>query len=444
MDRPLRIAFFLGSFPVVSETFILHQITGLLDLGHEVDIYADDAPGAETPQQPEIAQYNLRARTAYMDIPPASAPWEMPVWPPGGCTWLPGDERPIRNLTRIWQALPTLVRSLGSHPRLTLQALSRAQYRHQAVSLSSLYRLARLGAVAKRYDVLHAHFGPVGNSYRFVKTLWGAPFVVSFHGYDFSSVIKKSGGEVYQRLFAEVDALTANSEFMGGKLCELGCPATKLKKLPYGVDLSRYASCASAHKPAKPVRILTIGRLVEKKGLEYSLQAFAQIRQKFPEMRYDIVGEGPLRGPLQALIENLGQQDAVTLRGAMEGEAVRALLAETDVFVLASVTAADGDQEGTPVSLLEAQASGIPVLATRHSGIPEIVLDGESGFLVAERNVDELAMRLGQLVEHAEMRARAGAAGRAFVTRNFEHQACVRQLVNVYQQVMRSNGADAG
>jgi colanic acid/amylovoran biosynthesis glycosyltransferase len=441
MSRPLRIAFFLGSFPVLSETFILRQITGLLDLGHEVDIYADYAPDAESPQQPEIAQHKLLARTTYMDIPPASAPWEMPVWPLTGSTWLPGAEQPIRNLTRISQALPTLVRSLARNPRLTLRVLSSAHYGHQAASLSALCRLARLGVVAKCYDVLHAHFGPVGNSYRFAKALWRTPLVVSFHGYDFSSVITKSGRDVYRRLFAEVDALTVNSEFMAGKLREFGCPANKLQKLPYGVDLSRFSRKTSTRTPGEPVRILTIGRLVEKKGLEYSLRAFAQVRQVHPKMRYDIVGDGPLRKQLQGLIEKLGQPDAVTLHGAMEGEAVRALLAKADVFVLASVTASDGDQEGTPVSLLEAQASGIPVLATKHSGIPEIVRDGEGGFLVAERDVDQLAERLRHLVEHPEIRSRAGEAGSAFVAANFEQGACLRQLVNVYEQVVRSSGA---
>lgn len=440
MSRPLRIAFLLGSFPVVSETFILRQITGLLDLGHEVDIYADYAPGAESPQQPEIAQYKLLARTTYMALPPASAPWELPVWPVSGCTWLPGAERPIRNVARIRQAMPALVRSLWRHPQLTLRVLSRAHFGHQAASLSALYRLARLGTVAKRYDVLHAHFGPVGNSYRFAKALWRAPLVVGFHGYDFSSVIKKSGEAVYRQLFEAADAVTVNSEFMGGKLRELGCPAAKLHKLLYGIDLSRFSGKAFVRTEGEPVRILTIGRLVEKKGLEYSLRAFAQVRQAHPEMRYDIVGDGPLRGMLQGLIEKLGQHDAVILHGAKEGETVRAVLAKADVFMLASVTAADGDQEGTPVSLLEAQASGIPVLATKHSGIPEIVRDGEGGFLVAERNVDQLAEQLRYLVEHPEARARAGEAGCAFVAKNFEQAKCVGQLVNVYQQVLGRSG----
>src|SRR5205823_8051378 len=97
MSRPLRIAMFVGSFPVVSETFILRQITGLLDLGHEVDIYADCAPDPNAPAHPEVAKYRLRQRTTYMDMPPEVSPWEMPVWPITGRTWLPGAKTSIHN-----------------------------------------------------------------------------------------------------------------------------------------------------------------------------------------------------------------------------------------------------------------------------------------------------------------------------------------------------------
>src|SRR5260370_39293663 len=100
MKRPLRIAFFVGSFPVVSETFILRQITGLLDLGHEVDIYADVRAEPGTPVQPEVEEYRLLGRTTFMDMPPDVAPWEMPVWPPTGKTWPPGAETAVPNWHR--------------------------------------------------------------------------------------------------------------------------------------------------------------------------------------------------------------------------------------------------------------------------------------------------------------------------------------------------------
>jgi colanic acid/amylovoran biosynthesis glycosyltransferase len=433
MNEPLRIAVFLGSFPVVSETFILRQITGLLERCHEVDIYADTAGDTNAPVQPEVSRHRLLERTTYMNMPPEVCPWEMPVWPLTGETWLPGAEQAIPNFHRLLRALPQFAQAFLYSPALARQVLSPAEYGFHAASLSALHRLAKLNEVTKRYDVLHAHFGPVGNSYRFVTRLWQAPLLVSFHGYDVSSVPRKDGSQVYAKLFADAAAVTVNSDFMGGKLRALSCPAEKIHKLPYGVDLAQFATSARTRGAADPMRVLTVGRLVEKKGLEYSIRAVAQAREVHPGIRYDIVGEGPLRAKLQTLIAELGQLDAITLHGAKEGDAIRALLAVADVFVLASVTAGDGDEEGTPVSLLEAQAAGVPVIATRHAGIPEIVLDGQSGFLVGERDVAALAGRLCYLIEHPEARRAAGEAGRAFIRHEFAHDRCVDRLLELYQ-----------
>src|SRR3989441_8357667 len=146
MSRSLRIAMLVGTFPVVSETFIIRQITGLLDLGHEVDIYADCRPDPDAPVHPEVAKYRLAERTIYMDMPPETAPWEMPVWPITGRTWPPGSATSVRNIRRVVRALPTLCRCLATVPRLTFQALSPAEYLYQASSLSALYRLAKLSA----------------------------------------------------------------------------------------------------------------------------------------------------------------------------------------------------------------------------------------------------------------------------------------------------------
>src|SRR5258708_3865564 len=144
MNGPLRIAVFTGIFPAVSETFILRQITGLLDLGHEVDIYADCEPEADAPTHPEVAKYRLGERTTYMKMPPETVPYEMPVWPITGRTWPPGSDTSVLNAKRVARALPAFCRSLLRSPRLLLQALKSSEYGYQAASLSSLYRLARV------------------------------------------------------------------------------------------------------------------------------------------------------------------------------------------------------------------------------------------------------------------------------------------------------------
>lgn len=432
MNRPLRIAIFVGCFPVVSETFILRQITGLLDQGHDVDIYADVAAATDVPVQSEVTAHGLRERTTYANMPPESAPWEMPVWPIGGHTWLPGSAKSIPNWRRVARALPVLVSNFVRSPRLVIQLLRVSEYGHQATSLSALYRLAALSPVRKQYDVLHAHFGPIGNSYRFVKNLWRAPLMVSFHGYDFSTVPQKSGGTVYRRLFQALDLATVNSNYMGEKLKHLGCPPARICKLAYGIDTDLIPYRAHCFAAGEPIRVLTVGRLTEKKGIGYSIRAFAKVRQTHPQITYDVIGDGPLRPQLQKLIEELTLTDCVVLHGAKTGNAVRQMLSQTHIFILSSVTASDGDQEGTPVSLLEAQAAGIPVLSTWHSGIPEIVRDGETGFLSNERDAAGLAERLNFLVEHPETCVELGRNGRRQVMAQFDSASQLEKLTRIY------------
>src|SRR5207249_5283327 len=120
MDRPLRVAVFLGSFPVVSETCILRQITGLLDLGHEVDIYADTRAAPGEPVQPEVTSHRLLERTTFLDLPPACSPWEIPVWPLTGSTWVPGESASQSNLTRVARSVPIFLHAFTAQPRLEI------------------------------------------------------------------------------------------------------------------------------------------------------------------------------------------------------------------------------------------------------------------------------------------------------------------------------------
>lgn len=435
MSRPLSIAMFVGAFPEISETFILRQITGLLDLGHSVDIYSETRSQVRPQIHSEIEKYRLLERTTYMEMPPASGMWELSVWPITGETWPPGDASAIPNRSRVFKAFPQMVRCFVKSPRLTRQALSQNEYGYQAASLSTLYRLATLCKVSKRYDVIHAHFGPVGNSFRFVRELWRAPLLVSFHGYDFTTVPRKQGPAVYQKLFPVADLVTVNSDYMGQKLQPLGCPSAKIRKLHYGIDLTKYPFRSRSLAPSESVRIVTVARLVEKKGIEYVIRALAQVARKHPRLHCDIIGDGPLREPLERLARELGVENIVQSHGALNGDAIRALLDRAHLFVLASVTAQDGDQEGTPVSLLEAQAVGLPVISTQHSGIPEIVPNGESGWLVPERDADALAGRLSDLIEHPELWASFGSRGRTFIESRFTVSKCTNDLLDIYKEL---------
>ncbi|HYO50569.1 MAG TPA: glycosyltransferase [Chloroflexia bacterium] len=423
----------------MSETFTLGQITGLLDLGHTVHIYALARPQADAPKHESVSRYNLLARTTYIDMPQESGYWEMPVWPLTGRTWLPISKDPISNAARVLRALPSLARSFAHSPRLTFQVLNPSEYGYQARSLSALYRLAALCSRRGRYDVLHAHFGPVANSFRFARKLWKAPLVVSFHGYDFSVWPRKQGRGVYKRLFRDADAITVNSDFSRKRLEALGCPPARLHNLPMGVNLDEFRFRERRLEPGEAVRLLTVGRLVEKKGIEFSLRAVAEVRAKLPDVPlcYDIVGDGPLRANLQALIRAYGLQDRVTLHGARSHAYVQQMMEEAHIFVLASVTTSDGDQEGQGLVLQEAQASGLPVLATDHNGFRESLVPGQSGLLVPERDLSGLAASLEHLITYPERWPQMGMRGRRHVEEKYDACRLNRELAHLYAQVAK-------
>src|SRR5262245_61766578 len=178
----MRIAFFLHRFPSVSETFVLRQITALLDLGHDIQIFSERRPQEGVEVNPlEIEEYDLAERVTYLDaeMPPESGAWSMPVWPIAGETWLPGAERPISNRARILRALPTILRCLDAAPELTIKSIDPDQYGEQALSLEALYHLDSLRQRAGDYDLIHAHFGPVASNLRFARALWHVPMIAT-------------------------------------------------------------------------------------------------------------------------------------------------------------------------------------------------------------------------------------------------------------------------
>jgi colanic acid/amylovoran biosynthesis glycosyltransferase len=435
MNSSLHVAIFVGAFPEISETFIIRQITALIDLGHAVDIYADARSDSGAPLHPEVTQYRLLERTTYMDMPPEIAPFEMPVMPITGRTWPPGSETSIHNSVRLARATPKFLRSLCTAPALTLKALRPADYQYQAASLSALYRLAKLCETSKHYDVLHAHFGPIGNSFRFARDLWRAPLVVSFHGYDLCTVPRNEGPAVYRNLFETVDGVTAHSDYARGRLTQLGCPDAKIHRLHVGVNPLDFPFRPRTLNPGEPIRILTVARLVEIKGLAYAIQALALLHREHPNLRYEIIGDGPDRNKLAALIRELGLEGRVYLLGACASNEVRARMASAHLFVLPSINL-DGDQEGTPVTLMEAQVSGLPVVSTRTGGIPEVMTDGHSGFLVADRDPKALAERLRFLIEHPEIWPELGSKGRTHIEQNYDVRKLNDQLVHIYRRIV--------
>lgn len=416
----MRIAYFLPSFPEVSQTFILRQITGQLERGHEVRIYAPRrTPG-------EIG--NRMVRDAGLE----------------GCVRYLFPSRSGAGITALFQS--DVMAPRGSRLRRIPRALRHA-YRSRATStlrsVSSMARRVEALLAEPRPDLVHCHFGDTALDFGFAATLWDSPLVVSFYGYDCSSFPRQTRDDVYLPLFAQARCVTVLSHHMERRLLELGCDRTLLCIQPLGVDPSRFPfRLREAPGAGDPVRLLTVARLTPKKGLEFALRAFAEISDTHPRVRYDIIGDGELRPQLERLARSLGITQRVSFRGARsEGEVARAM-AEAHLFLLPSVTGPDGDQEGTPTVLIEAASCGLPVLSTHHAGIPEIVVDGETGLLANEGSVEELANHLRTLLSDPHRWSQMGTAGRRYVEHRFDTRRLSDRLESIYRFVIEG-GAGA-
>jgi glycosyltransferase involved in cell wall biosynthesis len=193
-----------------------------------------------------------------------------------------------------------------------------------------------------------------------------------------------------------------------------------------GVDLDRFRPDTT---PAEPGLILHVGRLVEKKGTKVLIEALAKIAGA----KLAIIGEGPLRGALQRQARELG--DRVRFLGALSSDEVAHWMRRASVLAAPSLTAADGDAEGLPNVVVEAAASGLPVVGTTHSGIPEAIEEGASGFLVPEGNSGALAARLAELLESESLRREMGAAARRMAERKFSRPMLTERLESIYDAV---------
>jgi len=442
MSSPLRIAMFVGTFPVISETFIVNQITGMLKRGHEVDIYAELRAEKNAPVQPDVSRCGLLDRTTFMDMPPEVHPWELPIWPITEKTWVPGAINPVSNMRRLVAAAPVLATSFLRAPALALEACSKKRNGYLAESLSSVYRLAKLSSVSTpgAYDVLHAHFGPVANRFLFSRKLWKRPLLASFYGYDFAVIPQREGNQVYTRLFQECDRVVVISSYIGKRLEALGCPGQKIRKIPLGVRLADFPFAERSLRDDEPVRLLTVARLVEKKGVEFCIQALAKLAKSLRRFEYRVIGDGPLRRNIESLIADLGLGEVVRLDGARDLAYVRQQMAQAHIFILPSVTAMDGDQEGQGLVLQEAQACGLPVITTTHTALPEGIAEGKSGFLVRERDVEALAEKILHLARHPEIWPEMGRAGRTFVEANFDLDVVNEKLEHLYIELRSESG----
>ncbi len=404
----MRVAFLVIAFPTISETFILDQITGLIVLGCEVEIFAAQ-PETAASLHPEVDEYGLMKLR------------HVPTMP----------ESFVR---RPFQAIRLAARPGCALGRPHLRSLNVFRYGPPAASLRLFFETMAFGN-RPHFDVIHCHFGPNGvRGLDLCDTgaLQGTKLITSFYGYDVSEFPQQRRRNPYAKLFARGDLFLALSHDMKQKLIQLGCPPTRIVVHRIGINPALFPA-KREWQPSRSVRILTICRLVAKKGIECALKAVAALLREHSTIEYMIIGDGPLRAHLEALTRSLGITNAVRFSGWEARPEVVKALSEADILLAPSVTSESGDEEGTPVVIMEALACGVPVVSTRHAGIPEVVDDGVSGFLVPERQPEALALALQRLVRDPELRESMGARGRAAMRERHDIRKLNENLIQIYR-----------
>ena len=290
--------------------------------------------------------------------------------------------------------------------------------------------------------LFHAHFGSSGVKFLPLCRQLKLPMVVSTYGYDLTS-LPLSDLEYRQNLidlFDYASFVFAMSRDMRARLLELGCPEDKAVIHHTSIDVDDFAYRAP-REDVDTLRILTVCNYVEKKGLPYLVKALALVKKQAPNVELRIVGRpsepNAIARELDRLIADLGLEDTVHQEGFIPFEMLPEEFAQADIFALPSVIASDGDQEGIPTVLLEAQSSGLPVVSTRHAGIPDAVLDGKTGFLAPERDVEQLADRLLKLVLNFDLRREMGKSGREYIEQEFNIHRQMKRLEEIYDSVIK-------
>ncbi|MEB3169438.1 MAG: glycosyltransferase [Synechococcaceae cyanobacterium] len=339
-----------------------------------------------------------------------------------------GDERPLRDPLRLSYGLSIL--------------LSKGFTRLRLLRLATLpgSLVCRLLIRHHRPDVLMVEFG-----FHAVRVMEAAawsqvPLVVHFRGSD-ASARGKIGvlRERYRRLMRLAAGVIVKSEPMRQVLLELGAPADQLLVSPSGADETLFAGSDPA---AAPPRFVAVGRFVAKKGPLETIGAFAMMRSRLPnplagKTTLVMVGEGPLLDAAKRLVTTLRLEADVTFVGAASQQEVATWLRQARAFVQHSQVAPDGDREGSPVAVMEAQLSGLPVVATHHGGIPEVVRDGETGWLVDEGDMAGMAAAMGRLAEDPDLAARMGQAGQARIAGGFTVRHHLEQVATLLVAVAR-------
>lgn len=371
----MKILFFVSKFPCTSETFVLNQITNMIDRGHNIRIYSWGTP-EDNCNHKDIENYNLISQTIYRDI-----------------------SIPQSHFIRLLKIIPYVVKMFLKYGHKVLR-LSNKKYGDPLKSrnLVQYYIAQKFLTMDWEPDVIISHFGDNGIIITALRNAGIIPLRTKcftyFHAHEICRRSLEETTKFYKPMFNEYDILLPINHLWRDKLVAAGANRQNVKVLHMGVDLKCFAFNAHNYI-GDTMNILTVGRLCGQKGYEYAIRgvvAYAKMSKK--NISYKIIGSGELENNLRQLVRSLNAMDYIHFLGAQPQQFVAAEMQKSNVFLLPSVTDDAGYMEGIPVALMEAMSIGVVCISTYHSGIPELITDGESGFLCKEKDPEGITNAL--------------------------------------------------
>ena len=402
-----RVIYLTRSWPRLSQTFIVGEVLALERLGVHLDIFALEPSGEEV-RQPQVER--VRATVTYLD---RTAGWrdDLAAATDSPRTYAETAAFALRN--------PDL--SSGYATATSWQCFRYAV--HIAV------HVARLRAAGESVSHVHAHFAhDPALVALFLHRLTGLPYSVTAHARDLYQIPQRS---LRERAGSATDVLTccrANLDYLDAELDERS--AAKARVIHHGVDLTQFVPASDGLRDTQ-VHILSVGRLVEKKGFPDLLRACADVAADHA-FTLTIYGDGPLRDELERLRDELGLADVVVLAGERDSSVIVDAMQTSDIFALTPFVTPDGDRDGVPNVIVEALASGLPVVSTDAGGVGEAVEHGHNGYLAAPHDIASLSRHLRELVADSALRRRMSAAARATAEEHFDVDRAAAELVRVF------------
>ncbi|MFC1792147.1 glycosyltransferase [Planctomycetota bacterium] len=302
--------------------------------------------------------------------------------------------------------------------------------------LPERFRDRTLAAYLKRnkFDVVLVEYGMTGLGVMNACERANIPFIVHFHGYDaYSRRYLKRYSESYRLMFKKAAAIIAVSKDMVEQLISLGAVREKISYIPSGADPDLFADAT----PGKSGPIfVSVGRFVDKKAHYLTLLAFKKVNERFPHAKIIFAGDGPFLEICKEIANAYGLNGSVTFLGSVSHEKVAEIMRMARAFVLHCITPDSGNSEGTPNVIMEASAMGLPIVSTKHAGIMDVVVHGETGFLVAERDVDAMAEYMAKLLENPKQAEKMGQEGRERIKQYFTIQISSEKVWQLIKKVV--------